>query len=124
MTGSGGSHWLGTHAYREEDWLRARYWADGMSLGEIADAVGVSDDTVRRWMVRHGVERRRGGPVVTRSELVGDVIEVAEALGKIPSREEYRELGAHSPVTVGDRFGSWGHGKVAALREWDGSGAE
>jgi transposase len=42
------------------DWLRERYWEDGMSIRGIADEVGVSHGTVRHQMKQFDIERRDG----------------------------------------------------------------
>jgi len=48
------------HAYRDPAYLRLAYWARGQSMEEIARVCGVGSTTVRRWMVRHDIERRDG----------------------------------------------------------------
>jgi DNA-binding transcriptional regulator LsrR (DeoR family) len=46
---------------RDPDWLRERYHADGQTLAQIGDELGVSNQTVRRRMDEHGIERRQPG---------------------------------------------------------------
>lgn len=43
--------------YREESWLRRKYWGEGLSIGEIADEESVSPSTIHRWMKKLGVDR-------------------------------------------------------------------
>jgi len=50
--------------YRDEETLRQLYVKDGMTLDEIAEKAGVAQTTIRRWMVRNGIDRRGGGPGV------------------------------------------------------------
>jgi hypothetical protein len=50
---------------RDPDWLRARYWDDRLTLGEVAELAGISKKSgteVRRALIRYGI------PVRTRSE--------------------------------------------------------
>lgn len=49
---------MGEPAHRDPEWLRERYWDEGMSLREIASKAGVSVTTVAGHMERHGIERR------------------------------------------------------------------
>ena len=46
--------------YTNPDWLRERYWEDGMSIRDIADECGVSYGAVGQNMRRFGIERRDG----------------------------------------------------------------
>jgi len=43
--------------YRDAETLRRLYHDEGMTLAEIGDRFDVSDTTIRRWMVKKGVER-------------------------------------------------------------------
>lgn len=52
-------------AHRDPEVLRRLYHGQGMSLREVGDRLDVSRGTVRKWMERHGIERRG------RSEAVG-----------------------------------------------------
>lgn len=44
-----------------EDELRERYDVRGETMSEIAQALGVSEATISRWMVRLGIEARFPG---------------------------------------------------------------
>lgn len=44
--------------YTERDWLYRKYVMEGKSMYEIADEVDRTDMTIRRWLDRHGIERR------------------------------------------------------------------
>ena len=44
--------------YHDPEWLRQKYWEEGMSAPQIADEVGVSDGAIRKWMKRHDIPRR------------------------------------------------------------------
>lgn len=45
-------------SWKTEEWLRERYWNEGLSLREIGELVGVSPATVSKQMEKLGVERR------------------------------------------------------------------
>lgn len=45
----------------EPQMLRRLYWKEGMPLPKIAEKLKVSIPTVRQWMVKFGIPRRRGG---------------------------------------------------------------
>lgn len=51
-----------TGAHRDPDELRRLYHDDGMTIGEIADHVGVAKQAVRGQMLRHDIERRGDHP--------------------------------------------------------------
>lgn len=44
--------------YRDEQWLRNQYEEQGKSADVIADSVGVSPATIRRWVEHHEIEKR------------------------------------------------------------------
>lgn len=44
--------------YRDAEWLREQYHAEGLTQREIAEECGVVPCTIRRWMKRHGIETR------------------------------------------------------------------
>jgi 5-methylcytosine-specific restriction endonuclease McrA len=39
-------------------WLREMYWSKWKTVAEIAEVGGYTESTVRRWMEKHGIERR------------------------------------------------------------------
>lgn len=47
--------------YKNAEWLRERYWDDGLDTYEIADLCACDQGTIRRWMERLGIERRSRG---------------------------------------------------------------
>jgi len=47
--------------YRDEDWLREKYWDEGLNQEEIADLCGSHRTTIIEWMGRHSIETRDGG---------------------------------------------------------------
>lgn len=52
--------------YRDEQWLREKYTKDGLGTAKIADLCDVHQQTIWRWLKRHGIPRRtlseaRGG---------------------------------------------------------------
>jgi len=49
-----------SRAYRDEETLRELYWDEGMSLTDVADRLGCTSQTVRRWMKKHDIDRRPG----------------------------------------------------------------
>lgn len=44
--------------YRNGWWLEQKYWSEGWTQAEIAEACGVSSRCIRNWMERRGVETR------------------------------------------------------------------
>ena len=44
--------------YRDEQWLREQYWDEYKTTDEIGQECGVSPSTVRRWMIKHDIDRR------------------------------------------------------------------
>jgi len=44
--------------YRDEDWLRSRYWNDGLKMEAIGEDCGVSKQTIHRWMKKLNISRR------------------------------------------------------------------
>lgn len=44
--------------YKDRDWLRRKYWDEGLSTTEIAEICDVTSMTIWRWMERHNIERR------------------------------------------------------------------
>lgn len=49
-----------------------------------------------------------------KSELLGDIRDLAEKLGKVPAANDMEEHGPRSPTTYQRRFGSWEAARVAA----------
>jgi len=47
--------------HRDEEWLRKKYIGEGKALSEVAAECDVHKDTIRRWLDRHGIERRGRG---------------------------------------------------------------
>jgi len=47
-----------TPEYRQEETLRRLYCEENLSTIQIADQFGVNKETIRNWMIRHGIERR------------------------------------------------------------------
>jgi len=45
-------------SYKHKGWLEQKYWAEELSLAEIATLQGVSDVTILKWMRRHRIPRR------------------------------------------------------------------
>ena len=44
--------------HRDEEWLRARYHGEGLSLKAVAERAGVHFTTISRWMDRLGIDKR------------------------------------------------------------------
>ena len=44
--------------YQNPDWLRQKYWDEGLSLGEVAKIAGCGDTTILKFMERFGIPRR------------------------------------------------------------------
>jgi len=49
---------MGKPKYRDEEWLREKYWDEELSTNEIADLCGVTNVTISNWMSKHGIEKR------------------------------------------------------------------
>jgi len=47
--------------YRSKDWLFQKYWIEGLSLSSISTIVGVNLSTIKKWMVKVNIERRKDG---------------------------------------------------------------
>ncbi len=45
--------------YRDESWLREKYFEEGMSQPKIADECGVSEGAIRRWFNKHDINATR-----------------------------------------------------------------
>ena len=43
---------------KDAKWLDTKYWIERLSINQIAEIVGCSDETVRRAFKRHGIKRR------------------------------------------------------------------
>jgi len=86
---------------KNEEWLKRRYYRDGMSTQEIADLLGVSYSNVYKRMEEHGIERRsvsetqrENAPYYEREWLVKEYVENRKSTLQIG-----RELG-YSPDTI------------------------
>jgi len=44
--------------YHNRDWIRAKYWDEGLSTRQIADLVGVNGKTIYRWLVKLDIPTR------------------------------------------------------------------
>lgn len=44
--------------YRDKEWLRKKYYREGLSMIEISNLCNCSDMTISRWVDRHGIEKR------------------------------------------------------------------
>ena len=47
-----------TKVYRNELWLREKYWDEGLTLQEMADLTTVTLRTIANWMEKHDIPRR------------------------------------------------------------------
>jgi len=47
--------------YKNADWLRERYWSDGLSTVELGQLCGVDSVTIHNWLKRHEIPRRPPG---------------------------------------------------------------
>jgi DNA-directed RNA polymerase specialized sigma24 family protein len=63
---------------RDADWLRERYWDEEMSAYEIAEEVGTTDNTVRSWMDRHGIEVRAADLAYSMGLSDGDISDLRD----------------------------------------------
>lgn len=53
--------------YQDAECLRELYHSERLSLREIAERLGCSSETIRRWMKRHNIDRRPPGRGIVRS---------------------------------------------------------
>ena len=44
--------------YKDKKWLEQQYTGEGKSTYQIADELGITPGTIRRWLLRHGIELR------------------------------------------------------------------
>jgi len=44
--------------YRDSNWLRQKYWDEGLTLAEIGNLMGVCRNTIFKWMKRFNIPRR------------------------------------------------------------------
>lgn len=44
--------------WRDEETLRRLYWDEGLSMQQIADKLGCTNQTITYWMKRHDIDRR------------------------------------------------------------------
>jgi len=90
--------------------LRELYWDEQMSRQEIAERIGVSYGTVRRWMAEDDIETRDiGVERYSDEDLLSWIEAAAEGLGYIPgyTRIQRSEWPGPSASTYERRFGSW-----------------
>lgn len=66
-----------------------------------------------------GLDTPRGGPTVAPGDLLEDVERVAREIGRVPTRADYDEHGAHSSQTVATWCGSWRDAKLEAAAGLD-----
>jgi thymidylate synthase (FAD) len=50
----------GTVAYRDRGWLEEQYIRNNLSLTEVARVAGISKETVKKWLRRHGIRKPLG----------------------------------------------------------------
>jgi DNA-binding CsgD family transcriptional regulator len=106
-----------------------RWWRAGLSIGEIADRLGLPVAPAHRAIGRvlDPIDRaHRNRAIVTRTrtrrysrnELTAGLRAVAERVGATPTQEEYRAIARGlklaSILTLGKRFGSWQEAITAA----------
>lgn len=53
-----GTHWRPHRLFREKEYLEAEYLVKGRSATDIATEHGVTDESVRHWMRKHGIQPR------------------------------------------------------------------
>jgi len=109
----------GSKKYRKADWLREKYWEEGLNLEEIGEIAGVSGDTILRWMKKHDIDRRPTGGKVSPSqeEYIDALQQVADRLGRSPTLEEYMQASRNDEPNVGaykGLFDTWSAAKEAA----------
>jgi transposase len=84
----GGRQLLSTASeLRDEEWLREKYYDEGLKQSAIAELLGTSQGTVGRYMMQHGITARKGGPPVettgelSEEELQAELITALESSG-------------------------------------------
>jgi len=90
--------------YRDKEWLYQKYWNEEMSQSEIADVCDCSDETIRRWMERHGIEKRDSSEAISLSWEGDDERrqETAEHINRVREENppENIRTGEHRPETI------------------------
>jgi 5-methylcytosine-specific restriction endonuclease McrA len=114
--------------YKDEDWLREKYWDERMSLEEIGDECSVSGETVRHWVDKFGIETREPSEAISlswegdderREWAAKNVQENARPEAPQIKHGEHRpetiekmseaKVGEKNPVWVGGYEGEYGH---------------
>jgi hypothetical protein len=53
--------------YKDETWLRNKYYINELSMKEIADLCGVAEGTIRHYMRSYDIQRRNGKSKITKA---------------------------------------------------------
>lgn len=93
--------------YQNEEWLREKYWEEGLTMHEMADEANCGSTTIKRWMDKHDIERRNGGAQYVR-----------------PAESKLRRLYFEEEMTVGEIAEKFDVSHTAALKWMDDYGIE
>jgi hypothetical protein len=55
------SHEVGERIYQNQVWLYEMYIEHGLSLDQVGELAGVTQETVRYWLTKHGIQVRERG---------------------------------------------------------------
>jgi len=70
------------------------------------------------WTAAREAAGLEGGPkqktAIGEDEIIADIQRVAEKVGSVPSRREYRKRGEYAGITAEEKFGSWTAARQAA----------
>lgn len=86
------------------------YHERDMTQEAVGDELDVSSATVAKWLREEDIETRKPRD----TDLKNDLRRVAQAIGKTPSFDQYREHGEYGANTVKRRFDGWNAAKEAA----------
>jgi len=99
--------------YRDAEWLREKYWDEGLTVHEMGDEVDAAAQTIVNWMDKHQIERRRprenhGVKRVTLNMTHGDFGEIpggyVQAQSQITRNGEYEYsvCGIHQLLAISE----------------------
>jgi hypothetical protein len=89
--------------HRDEEWLRTRYWDEGLSLQEIGDLCGVTSQAVLKQMKKYRIPRREPGtrPVFPKTQWAIDVSPTtSDQLQSLWESGEYESLNEIAEIAI------------------------
>lgn len=101
--------------YRDEAWLRKKYWDEKLTLYEIATLVGKSQSTIFNWLKKYGIRRRNRSEFMRGKKLSPEHRQkIGEAnRGRKQTPETRHKL---SEANLGDKSYLWKGGRMKSTR--------